>query len=162
MYYGFRTENEERAIAALLVYGVYRSRDVEKFKTSRSWWGAVQDAVRSSATTANGDLFEFIQRLQVKLKCPTIKPYHMATVTNTVTSAVLSTGEIVELKEQGRDVLWSELVEEADDEAVLEQLERRTGGVISLVQDRIEREKALYDRGIIDVPAIEEGDEDDE
>jgi hypothetical protein len=162
VYYGFQTENEERAIAALLVYGVYKSRDVSKFKTSRSWWGTVQDAVRSSATMANGDLFEFVQRLQAKLKCPAIKPYYMATASNIVTSAVLPTGELVELKEQGRNLLWSELVEEADHEAVLEHLERKTGSVISLVQHRIEREKALYERGIIDVEEVEEGDDFDE
>lgn len=49
MYYGFQTEREEIGVAALLVYGVYQSRDRGRFKVSLDMWGRVGSAVKNAA-----------------------------------------------------------------------------------------------------------------
>ena len=52
MVFGFDTGDENAGMAALLVYGVYRSRDIKRFKVTPDMWGIIERGVKSSATRA--------------------------------------------------------------------------------------------------------------
>lgn len=149
MYYGFNTGDENAALGALLVYGIYRSRDVKRFKVTPDMWGIIERAVKSTAKRAL-DLHDFIERLKPRLMCSTLKPKWMATDTDTITMAVdPETGELLQKQDKGRRQFWVEILEEVDHQAVLDILYRKTSWVIALVRDRLERERPLEVSGII-------------
>lgn len=148
MYYGFITSDENAAIGALLVYGIYRSRDYKRFKVTPDMWGMIERAVKSAAKRAL-DLNDFIEKLKPKLHCSTIKPQYMMGHEKLTMMKDPRTGEIIELKEQGKRKFWVELLEDADHEMVLKRLYERTSLIIALVRDRLEREKPLEAAGVI-------------
>lgn len=151
MYYGFDTGDENAAIGALLVYGVYRSRDVQRFKVTPDMWGVIERAVKSAAKRA-GDLHDFIERLKPKLACSALKPKWMSTELHTVTQYVdPQTGEIIEKRDLGRRQFWVEILEEIEHGPVLEVLYQKTSWVIALVRDRLERERPLEASGFLKI-----------
>lgn len=161
MYYGFQTSDENAAIGALLIYGIYRSRDIKRFKVTPDMWGMIERAVKSSAKRAM-DLTDFIEKLKGKLKCSSLKPQYMATNTNVVAMQVnQETGEIIQVEDKGKREFWVDLLENADDKAILERLYAKTSLIIALVRDRLEREKALELKGIIKFDEEEIEDEED-
>ncbi len=160
MYYGFDTGDESAAIGALLVYGIYRSRDIKRFKVTPDMWGIIERATKSSAKRAL-DLHDFIERLKPRLMCSTLKPKWMATdeeaLLSPVTMAVnRETGEIIQKQDKGRRQFWVEILEQIDHQVVLDILYKKTSWVIALVRDRLERERPLEISGII---KENEGDE---
>jgi len=149
MYYGFETSDEHTAIGALLVYGIYRSRDVKRFKVSPDMWGIIERAVKSCSKRAM-DLNDFIEKLKPKLKCSTLKPKFMQTDLNTLAMHHNpETGEIIHIKDDGKREFWTRLLEECDHKTVLERLYGRTSLIIALVRDRLERERPLEIKGIL-------------
>lgn len=161
MYYDFNTGDENAALGALLVYGIYRSRDVKRFKVTPDMWGVIERAVKSSAKRAL-NLHDFIERLKPRLMCSTLKPKWMATdeeaLLSPVTMAVnRETGEIIQKQDKGRRQFWVEILEQIDHQAVLDILYKKTSWVIALVRDRLERERPLEVSGI-----IKEDEEDEE
>lgn len=151
MYYGFETSDEHAGIGALLVYGVYRSRDVKRFKVTPDMWGIIERAIKSSAKRAL-DLTDFIEKLKPKLKCSSLRPSAMATgeQLNTVTMAINhATGELIEKRDEGRKEFWVQLLDTVDHQAVLMQLYKRTSLIIALVRERLDREKKLVEVGLI-------------
>lgn len=159
MYYGFDTGDENAAIGALLVYGVYRSRDVQRFKVTPDMWGVIERAVKSSAKRAR-DLHDFIERLKPKLACSTLKPKWMATDLRTITQyRDPATGEIIEKRDLGRRQFWVEILEEIEHGPVLEVLYNKTSWIIALVRDRLERERPLEASGFLKAEAEDEEEE---
>jgi len=161
VYYDFNTGDENAALGALLVYGIYRSRDVKRFKVTPDMWGVIERAVKSSAKRAL-NLHDFIERLKPRLMCSTLKPKWMATdeeaLLSPVTMAVnRETGEIIQKQDKGRRQFWVEILEQIDHQAVLDILYKKTSWVIALVRDRLERERPLEVSGI-----IKEDEEDEE
>ena len=161
MYYGFNTGDENAALGALLVYGIYRSRDVKRFKVTPDMWGVIERAVKSSAKRAL-NLHDFIERRKPRLMCSTLNPKWMATdeeaLLSPVTMAVnRETGEIIQKQDKGRRQFWVEILEQIDHQAVLDILYKKTSWVIALVRDRLERERPLEVSGI-----IKEDEEDEE
>lgn len=161
MYYGFETNDENAALGALLVYGIYRSRDVKRFKVTPDMWGIIERAVKSTAKRAL-DLHDFIERLKPRLMCSTLKPKWMATDEEALLSPVAmavnrETGEIIQKQDKGRRQFWVEILEQMDHQAVLDILYKKTSWVIALVRDRLERERPLEVSGI-----IKEDEEDEE
>lgn len=153
MYYGFNTGDENAALGALLVYGIYRSRDVKRFKVTPDMWGIIERAVKSTAKRAL-DLHDFIERLKPRLMCSTLKPKWMATDEEALLSPVAmavnrETGEIIQKQDKGRRQFWVEILEQIDHQAVLDILYKKTSWVIALVRDRLERERPLEVSGII-------------
>lgn len=151
MYYNFDTSDEDAAIGALLVYGIYRSRDQKRFKVTPDMWGLIERAVKSSAKRAL-DLNDFIEKLKPKLCCSTIRPSAMATGDdlNTVTMAVdPETGELMQKQDLGRREFWTRILEEADHQVVLGRLYGRTSLIIALVRERLERERKLIEIGAV-------------
>lgn len=162
MYYGFETSDENAGLAALLVYGVYRSRDVKRFKITPDMWGIIERAVKSSAKRAL-DLTDFIEKLKPKLHCSSLHPSAMATGAqlNTVTMAInYETGELIEKQDKGRREFWVHILDTADHQAVLMQLYKRTSLIIALVRERLERERKLIEAGLI--PDIENSESEEE
>ncbi len=153
MYYGFETQDENAALGALLVYGIYRSRDIKRFKVTPDMWGIIERAAKSSAKRAM-DLHDFIEKLKPRLMCSTLKPKWMATDEEALLSPVAmavnrETGEIIQKQDKGRRQFWVEILEEIDHKTVLDILYKKTSWVIALVRDRLERERPLEVSGII-------------
>ena len=153
MYYGFETQDENAALGALVVYGIYRSRDVKRFKVTPDMWGVIERAVKSTAKRAI-DLHEFIEKLKPRLSCSTLKPKWMETDEEALLSPVAmainrETGEIIQKQDKGRRQFWVEILEQIDHQAVLDILYKKTSWVIALVRDRLERERPLEVSGII-------------
>ena len=143
LIHGFWTRHESRAIAALLVYGIYRSRDQGRFKVTPDMWGRIERAVKSCALSAQ-DLEEFIDRFKSKMQCSTIHPRYMRSDLGVGQTLVEDrrTGEILGTSGDRRE-FWVEILEDADHKAALDALYRQTGAVVALVRDRLEREKPL-------------------
>jgi hypothetical protein len=149
MIFGFETADEHAATGAMLVYGIYRSRDIVRFKVTPGMWGTIESAVKGSSKRA-GDLNDFVERLKPKLYCATLQPRWMGMDETTVTMAInRDTGEILEQPDTGKRQFWTSLVEATDNRAVLDVLYRKTSWVIALVRDRLERERPLEAKGFI-------------
>ena len=153
MYYGFETNDENAALGALLVYGIYRSRDIKRFKVTPDMWGIIERAVKSSAKRAL-DLHDFIEKLKPRLMCSTLKPKWMETDEEALLRPIAmvmnrETGEIIQKQDKGRRQFWVEILEQIDHQEVLDILYKKTSWVIALVRDRLERERPLEVSGII-------------
>jgi hypothetical protein len=149
VYYGFDTKTEDAGIAALLVYGVYRSRDMKRFKITPDMWGIIERAAKSSAKRAL-DLHDFIEKLKPKLSCSSLKPRWMKTESKYLMTMVENAdGSFSQIADQGRRKFWVEILEEIDHEPVLAILRDKTAWVIALVRDRLERERPLEVEGLV-------------
>lgn len=145
MHYGFDTTDEAAALGAFLVYGIYRSRDIKRFKVTPDMWGQVERAVKAAATRSN-DLHNFVERLKPKLSCSTLNPKWMkADASEIVTMYVdKETGEIIAPGKQGdKREFWVRELESVDHGPVLKRLRYQTARIIALVRDRLEREKPI-------------------
>lgn len=141
MYYNFQTEEREKAVAALLVYAIYRSRDHEKFKITPDMWGIIERSVKSVAKRAT-DLEQFIEKLKPKLKCSSIKPKWAETIPDdVVTMKKLEDGSFAEVQDKGKREFLVDVLADVDHEKVLNVLYEKAALVVLLVRDRIEREK---------------------
>lgn len=140
MIYNFDTSDENAATAAFLVYAVYRSRDMKRFKITPEMWNTIERAVKSVAKRAE-DLGEFIEKLKPKLACASIKPKWAKTVPDGIVTMMQNErGELMEIGSEKRQFM-TDVLESANDRAVLDVLYRKAAYVVLLVRDRIEREK---------------------
>ena len=122
MFYGFQTRDENAAIGALLIYGIYRSRDIKRFKVTPDMWGIIERAVKSSSKRAM-DLTDFIEKLKGKLKCSTIAPKYMATNTEVVSMKIdPETGEMMQVHDDGKREFWVDILEDSDNKTILDRL----------------------------------------
>ena len=144
MIYNFDTSDENAATGAFLVYAVYRSRDMKRFKITPGMWDTIERAVKSVAKRAD-DLPEFVEKLKPKLACASIKPKWAKTVPDgMVTMMKGSDGSLYEIGhdgEQGRRQFLTDVLESADHRAVLDVLYKKAAYVVLLVRDRLERER---------------------
>lgn len=144
MIYNFDTSNEDAAVAAFLVYAIYRSRDIKRFKITPEMWNTIERACKSVAKRAE-DLPEFIEKLKPKLSCASIKPKWAKTIPDgMVTMMKNPDGSLYEIgfdQEQSRRQFLTDVLEIADDRAVLDALYKKAAYVVLLVRDRLEREK---------------------
>jgi len=141
MYYNFQTEERNKAVAALLVYAIYRSRDQNKFKVTPDMWGIIERSVKSVAKRAV-DLEEFIEKLKPKLKCSTITPKWAKTIPDDiVTMKMNEDGSFIQVRDLGKREFLVEVLAEINHRQVLDVLYEKAALVVLLVRDRIEREK---------------------
>src|SRR5690606_12549633 len=70
--YGFDTDELVDATGALVVYAVYRSRDMRRYKVTPDIWDQITRFVKAAATRSI-DIPEFIARLSPRLSCGSIK-----------------------------------------------------------------------------------------
>jgi len=154
MIYGFDTRYENAALGALLVYGLYRSRDMSKFKIKPDMWTTISNAVGGCALRAV-DLWDFIEKMKPKMCVGELRPKWMAVEgKDPVISMIVNheTGELIEKggqEKQEKREFWVDILDRAEHEAVLYLLSHRTSYIIALVRDRLEREKP-YEAQIVE------------
>ena len=141
MIYNFDTENQNEAIAALLVYVVYRSRDKTKFKVTPEMWGQIERFIKAAAKRAK-TLPRFVDDFKPKLSCATLIPKWMDVGTQGRT--FLQHGDsFVEFSQADKRNFLTEILAQADDKAVLACLRHETSLIVLLVRDRLEKEKPI-------------------
>ena len=148
MYYNFDVAEGEHnsAVAALLVYSIWRSRDMKRFKITPEVWSQMERFVKSTAKRAS-DLGEFIEKLKPRVMCGTIHPRWAKTLPDGLISMkVMSDGSVVEVQDYGKRTFLTDILREVDHREVLEILYKKTALVILLVRDRLERERPIEAR----------------
>lgn len=141
MIYNFDTDSREHAVAALLVYAVYRSRDKSKFKVTPEMWGQIQRFVQAAAKRAK-TLPQFINNLQPKMSCSSLNPKWLEIGVQGRTF-LQSGSSFIEMAQPDRRNFLTEVLSEVDDKAVIKLLRNETQFVILLVRDRLEKEKPI-------------------
>lgn len=132
MLYQFDTDSLDHAKAALLLYGMYRSRKKESPLNGLETWDRFQTFVRAaclkSSTTA-----EFVQAFCKKAKIDSVKPRY------------LSTGEPVVIPETGELIMSAGVADYRlgiiADNDLLRLYNTESMYLIMLVRERIQREK---------------------
>lgn len=141
MIYNFDTENRSEAIAALLVYAIYRSRDRKRFKVTSEMWGQIERFCKSSAKRAK-TIPQFIEQFKPKMSCASISPKWTEVATK---GRLFQHGEnLIDFghNEEKREFLTS-VISESDSKSVMKCLLKETSWVIALVRDRLEQEKSI-------------------
>lgn len=132
MLYQFDTDSLDHAKAALLLYGMYRSRKKESPLNGLETWDRFQTFVRGaclkSSTTA-----EFVQAFCKKAKIDSIKPRYLSTGDPV---AMPDTGELVDSVNMS-DYRLSIIA----DNSLLRLYSAESLYLIMLVRERIQREK---------------------
>ena len=137
--YGFDTEKEERAIAALVVYVVYRSRDNTRFKVSTKMWDQITGFVRLSAKKST-NIPEFIDYFRKPMRCESITAKYCE-VDGKQAAKMLSSGELFVSGQTEQRQFLTSLLEQANQSKVLHALIKETAFIIMLVRERLEIEK---------------------
>lgn len=163
MIYGFETDNENSALAALIVYVIWRSRDRQRFKITPEVWAQVERYTKDASKRARTipDVIEALKRPS-RLNAPTLHPRYMELGMAgeppqvTVVNEDGSLREVIQFaadRQIGLREFGTRVFERANHAAVIREMHERTAWVILLVRDRLEREKPI--EAIIDT-AIEE------
>lgn len=148
MKYHFDTTDESAAVAALLVYAVWRSRDISKFKVTPEVWEQATRFIKASAKRAE-TITQFLESLMPRFCTTVLKPKWLEVGYRGITS--LSNGEYMQSNAPRREFLTG-LINESDHAEVISRLFNETAWVVLLVRDRLEHEKRFEN----DVAAIED------
>lgn len=134
MLYQFDTDSLSHAKAALLLYGMYRSRKKESPLNGLETWDRFQSFVRGACLKASTTA-EFVQAFCKKAKIDSVKPRY------------LSTGEPVVMPETGELVMSDSLLDYRlrvlEDNNLLRLYNTESLYLIMLVRERIQREKFM-------------------
>ena len=117
MLFGFNTENEVKAKAAMLIYVIYKSRDVKRAPSGLDMWGQIERFAKAAAKRSE-EIDDFVNSFKRKMACSTINPYWMRNDIS-ATNAIIS---------KNREIMSFGIY-------------NKTQIVILLVRDRLEREK---------------------
>ncbi len=142
MIYGFDTDDQQAATAALLVYAVYRSRDLRRFKVTPDLWAQIERFVKSAAKRACS-LPAFIESIKPRLLCGTIHPRWMQVGVVGVLPHIDAAGHLEYLQQADSREFLTSVLAAADTKAVMSRLYKETAWVVLLVRDRLEREKPI-------------------
>lgn len=145
MIYGFDTEKNEEAVAALVVYAIYRSRNLKQFKVTIDMWDKIERFVKASAKRAK-TIPIFIEKLKPKLVCHSISPRWMEVgIKNDIGlfSRVNKEGvtEYIEIGASNQREFMTAAVKIAEEKNVLAALYHSAAWIILLVRERLERER---------------------
>lgn len=142
MLYQFDTTDPNAATAALLLYAVYRSRDIKRLKVTPDLWSQIERFTKASAKRADS-LPRFIEQLKPRLCCDTLRPSAMEVGIKGVLPVTDQLGHTNYIQQADSREFLTAVLAAADERAVLRTLYRETAWVILLVRDRLEREKPL-------------------
>jgi hypothetical protein len=142
MLYRFDTTDEPAAIAALLLYATYRSRDKTRFKVSPDMWEQMTRFVKASAKRARS-LPEFLNGLMPRLCCGALNPRWMMTGERGLIAHTSVSGHTEYVESPDVRQFLTGILERADDAQVLKRLFKETAWIVLLVRDRLESEKLL-------------------
>ena len=144
MLYQFDTDSLAHAKAALLLYGMYRSRKKESPLNGLETWDRFQTFVRGACLKA-GTTAEFVQAFCKKAKIDSVKPRY------------LSTGDPVVMPDTGELIVSGGLSDYRlgiiADDSLLRLYNTESMYLIMLVRERIQREKFA--------PEVEDDEEED-
>ena len=150
MTYGFDTDNQNEATAALLVYAIYRSRDTRRYKVTPDMWSQIERFTKASAKRARS-IAEFIEALKPRLLCGTISPRWMEAGIKGDISMLARTNssgatEYIQHSDPEQREFLTRVIGRADEHAVINSLYRTTALIVLLVRDRLERERPIEKR----------------
>lgn len=132
MLYKFDTESVDHAKCALLMYALYKSRDKNSPLNGIETWDRFNSFVRGACLKST-NMREFVQNFCRKAKIESIKPYFLATDDLVV---LPDTGEVIQSKE------WRNYnINIFEDDSLLNIINNETLYIITLVRERIQREK---------------------
>ena len=131
MYYNFDTDKIDRAKAALLLYGLYRSRGQSSSLNGLETWDRFNSYVRAACIKSE-TLGEFVQQFCRKANIASIKPHYF------------QTGDLVEMPDG--ELILSDAVKDYrlgifNDDSLLDIINKETLYLIMLIRERIQREK---------------------
>ncbi len=134
MLYQFDTDSLDHAKAALLLYGMYRSRKPDSPLNGLETWDRFQTFVRAACLKASTTA-EFVQAFCKKAKIDSVKPRY------------LDTGDPVLMPETG-ELVKSDRVTDyrlkiMSDNSLLSLYNTESLYLIMLVRERIQREKFM-------------------
>lgn len=133
MYFKFDTDDLDHAKAALLLYGMYRSREKDSPLNGLETWSRFQSLVRGSCLKASNTA-EFVQSFCKKAKIDSVKPHYLDTDEPVLIPG--TDGELVQ-SEGVKDYRLSILA----DNNLLHLYNMESIYLIMLVRERIQREK---------------------
>lgn len=144
MLYQFDTDSLDHEKAALLLYGMYRSRNQNSPLNGLETWDRFQTFVRGACLKASTTA-EFVQAFCRKAKIDSIRPHY------------LSTGDPVPMPDTG-ELIRSDAVKDyrlgiIADNSLLRLYNTESMYLILLVRERIQREKFIPE---VDEDAAEE------
>lgn len=140
--YLFDTENQNEAVAALIVYSIYRCRNYDKFKVSTEMWGQIERFIKASAKRSI-DLYSFIESLRPKIFCEDLRSSKVG-VAVSAEPVLTEDGKLVEFTyDENRVFLGSIINHHCDQDVVLGLLLNKTTYIVMLVRERLEIEKKL-------------------
>ena len=141
MLLGFQTENELKAKAAMLVYVIYRSRDMKKGPQGLDMWAQIERFAKASAKRADG-IDDFVDAFKRKMACGTINPYWLRNDVTAANAMITERGEIMTLGGEKSRAFGTEIFEdEKQGREIVDTIYNKTQNIILLVRDRLEREK---------------------
>ena len=148
MLFGFDTENETAAAGALVVYAVYKSRDVKRGPSGYDMWDQIERFTRRAAKRAD-DIGGFLNRFKREMACGTINPRYCSAGAPAMNAMQMRDGSIFvhEGGDQYRDFMLAITEAPAEKQSeIVNMLYEQAQRVILLVRDRLEREKPLEGR----------------
>ena len=136
MLYQFDTDSLSHAKAALLLYGMYRSRKKESPLNGLETWDRFQAFVRGACLKASTTA-EFVQAFCKKAKIDSVKPRY------------LNTGEPVVMPDTGELIVSGGVADYRlgviADNSLLRLYNTESMYLIMLVRERIQREKFMLE-----------------
>ena len=139
-------EQQAKAAAALLVYVTIKSADWKKLRDipKNPWqkWEYIESQIPNAATRAD-DLWDFYESFKHKVACKTINPRHIKTVDDSIVAMKINheTGEFMHLQDKGKREFLVEALADVDHERAIELLRCKSGLIVQMVRDRMERER---------------------
>ena len=144
LIYGFDTDERAAALAALLVYITYRSRDVGRMKVTPDFWGRIQRFVKASAKRAR-TVGEFVERLKPRLGCSAWNTRWMRVGEDGALSIVKTSDDPEQFTliapSEKRRPFFTRIIRPEEQPKVLSLLRDETEWVTILVRERLERER---------------------
>jgi hypothetical protein len=148
MIYGFDTDEEDAATAALMLYAVYRSRDRRRHKVTPDMWGQIERFAKASAKRAT-NIPQWIEGFKPRVSCDTINPRWMRTgiqgrieLTPITDADGMVTAYVQPAPVDLREFL-TPVLKKVDQRKVVDRLYSETAYIVLLVRDRLEREKPI-------------------
>lgn len=156
MIYQFDTEDKSEAVAALMLYAVYRSRDSRRFKVTPDMWSKIERFVKASAKRSK-NIPDFLESLKPRLSCGAIHPKWMEVGAVGLVGRKDGFGHTEYIQRGDSREFLTGVLASCDQKTVIKALYNHTTYVVLLVRDRLEREKPVENE--LNALIIEEGEE---
>lgn len=135
MLYNFDTTDELKAKAALILYALYRSRDVNSPLNGLETWTRAESFCKGACLKSKNTA-EFVTRFKTMAKIGSIKPRYLSDPEGLT---MLPDGTVVQ-----SDAVKNYRLSLFEDDRIREIIEREYPIIVMLVRERIQREKMAY------------------